>query len=162
MRIQSPIRFPSVCSVPSLGSSLGRGGQMLLSSLSEMYLDVLAFPGQPVPSFCAHTNVHIRHRTVTMQSSIHEVLERVGGLNAPSDADAAGPSSVQFSCSVMSDSLWPHGLLHTRPPCPSSNPRVYSNSCPLSWWCHPTISSSVIPFSSCLQPFPASGSFTMC
>ena len=83
MRIQSPIRFPSVCSVPSLGSSLGRGGQMLLSSLSEMYLDVLAFPGQPVPSFCVHTNVHIRHRTVTMQSSIHEVLERVGGLNAP-------------------------------------------------------------------------------
>ena len=69
--------------------------------------------------------------------------------------------SVQFSCSVMSDSLQPHGLQHARPPCPSPTPRVYSNSCPLSWWCHPTISSSVIPFSSCLQSFPALGSFQM-
>ena len=69
--------------------------------------------------------------------------------------------SVQFSCSVMSDSLWPHGLQHARLPCPSPTPRVYSNSCPLSRWCHPTISSSAIPFSSCLQSFPASGSFPM-
>ena len=64
-------------------------------------------------------------------------------------------SSVQFSHSAVSDSLWPHGLQHTRPPCPSPTPRVYSNSCPLNWWCHPTISSSVIPFSSCLQSFSA-------
>ena len=70
-------------------------------------------------------------------------------------------SSVQFSCSVVSDSLWPHGLQHARPPCPLPTPRVYSNSCPLSQWCHPTISSSVVPFSSCLQSFPASGSFQM-
>ena len=56
-------------------------------------------------------------------------------------------SSVQFSCSVMSDSLWPHGLQHARLPCPSPTPRAYSNSCPSCWWCHPTISSSVIPFS---------------
>ena len=83
--------------------------------------------------------------------------------------------SIQFSHSVMSDSLWPHGLQHTRPPCPSPIPRVYSNSYPLSWWCHPTISSSVfpfsssvvpfsssvVPFSSCLQSFPISGSFQM-
>ena len=68
-------------------------------------------------------------------------------------------SSDQFSCSIVYDSLWPHGLQHARPPCPSPTPRIYSNSCPLSWWCHPTISSSVIPFSSCLQSFPASGSF---
>ena len=61
----------------------------------------------------------------------------------------------------MSDSLWPHGLQHARPPCSSPTPRVYSNSCPLHWWCHPTISSSVIPFSSCLQFFPALGSFPM-
>ena len=62
----------------------------------------------------------------------------------------------------MADSLWPHGLQHARPPSPSPTPvQVYSNSCPLSWWCHPTISSSVIPFSSCLQSFPASGSFQM-
>ena len=70
-------------------------------------------------------------------------------------------SSVQFSCSVVSNSLWPHGLQHTRPPCPSPTPRVYSNSCPLRWWCHPTISCSVVPFSSCPQYFPASGSFWM-
>ena len=61
----------------------------------------------------------------------------------------------------MSDSLRPDGLQHTRSPCPSPNPRVYANSCPLSQWCHPTISSSVVPFSSCLQSFPASGSFQM-
>ena len=70
-------------------------------------------------------------------------------------------SSVQFNGSVVSDSLWPHGLWHTRPPCPSPTPRVCSNSCPLSRWCHPIISSSVVPFSSCPQSFPASGSFPM-
>ena len=68
-------------------------------------------------------------------------------------------SSVQFSCSVVSDSLQPHGLRHARPPCPSPTSRVYSNSCPSSWWCHPAISSSAVHFSSCLQSFPASGSF---
>ena len=66
--------------------------------------------------------------------------------------------SVRFSRSVVSDSLQPHGLQHARPPCPSPTPGACSNSCPLSWWCHPTISSSVIPFT-CLQSFPASGSF---
>ena len=69
--------------------------------------------------------------------------------------------TVQFSRSVLSDSLWPHGLQHTRPPCPLPTPRVYANSCPLSQWCHPTISSSVVPFSSHPQSFPASGSFQM-
>ena len=70
-----------------------------------------------------------------------------------------GLSSVQFSRSVVSDSLQPHGLQHARPPCPIPTPRVYSNSCPLSQWCHPTISSSVIPFSSHLESFSASGFF---
>ena len=70
-------------------------------------------------------------------------------------------SSVQFSRSVVSDSLWPHEPQHTRPPCPSLTPRVHPNPCPSSWWCHPTISSSVVPFSSCSQSFPASGSFQM-
>ena len=69
--------------------------------------------------------------------------------------------SVQFSHSVISDSLWPHGPQHSRPPCPSPTPRVYSNSHTSSKWCHPTISSSVMPFSSHLQSFPASGSFLM-
>ena len=69
--------------------------------------------------------------------------------------------SVQFSCSVMSDSLWPHELQHASPPCPSPTPGVPSNSCPSSQWCHPAISSSVIPFSSCPQSLPASESFPM-
>ena len=69
--------------------------------------------------------------------------------------------SLQFSHSVVFDSLQPHGLLHARPPCPSPTPRVYWNSCPLSQWCHPNISSSAVPFSSHLQSFPASGSFQM-
>ena len=69
--------------------------------------------------------------------------------------------SVQFSCSAVSDSLRPHELQHARPPCPLPAPGVYSNSCPLSQWCHPSISSSVVPFFSHLQSFPASGSFQM-
>ena len=68
-------------------------------------------------------------------------------------------SSVQFSCSVVSDCSWSHRLQHARPLCPSPTPRVYSHSCPLSWWCHPTISSSVICFSFHLQSFPESGAF---
>ena len=67
----------------------------------------------------------------------------------------------QFSLSVMSHTLWSHGLHHARPPCPSLTSGVYSHSCPFSWWCHPTISSSVVPFPSDLQSFPASGSFQM-
>ena len=67
----------------------------------------------------------------------------------------------EFSHSVVSNSLWLHGLQHTRIPCPSPTPTAWSNSCPLSRWCHPTISSSVGPFSSCFQCFPASGSFQM-
>ena len=70
-------------------------------------------------------------------------------------------NSLLFSHSVISNSLWSHGLQHTRPPCPSPLPRACLNSCPLSQWCHPTISSSVIPFFSCLQYFPTSGSFLM-
>ena len=69
--------------------------------------------------------------------------------------------SVQFSHSVVFNSFWPHEPQHARPPCPSPTPRVHPNPCPLSWWCHPTISSSVVPFSSCPQSFPTSGSFPM-
>ena len=68
---------------------------------------------------------------------------------------------MYISCSIMSDSLWPHEPQHARPPCPSPIPRVHPNPCPLSQWCHPTISSSVLPFSSCPQSFPATGSFQM-
>ena len=69
--------------------------------------------------------------------------------------------SVQFRRSVVSNSLWPYELQHSRPPCPSPTPRVHPNPCPLCWWCYPTISSSVIPFSSCPRSFQASGSFPM-
>ena len=72
-----------------------------------------------------------------------------------------GLEASQFNCSEMSDSLWPHGLQPARLPCPSPTPKAYSNLCPLRRWCHPTISSSFIPFSSHLQSFPASGSFPM-
>ena len=71
------------------------------------------------------------------------------------------PTLLLFSHSVVSNSLRPHELQHTRLPYPTSSPRACSNSCPLSWWCHQNISSSIIPFSSCLQSFPASGSFPM-
>ena len=70
-------------------------------------------------------------------------------------------SFSQFKLSVMSNSLWPNGLQHARLPCPSPTPGAFSNSCPSSWWCHTTISSSVLPFSFCLQSFPESGSFQM-
>ena len=73
--------------------------------------------------------------------------------------DFAGVLCVHVSRSLLSDSMGPHGLQHTRPPRSSPTPGVYPNSCSLSWWRHPTISSSVVPFSSCLQSFPASGSF---
>ena len=93
-------------------------------------------------------------------------------LNHPLDfTDAGDPSlrklmmlwfsSVEFSRSIMSNSLQLHGLQHARLPCPSPTPGAFSNSCPLGQWCHPTISSSVIPFSSCLQSFPSSGSLPM-
>ena len=79
----------------------------------------------------------------------------------PSSQRYGFSSSVQFSHSVVSDSLWPHESQHARPPCPSPTPGVYSNSCPSSRWCHPAISSSVVPFSSCPQSLPASESVSM-
>ena len=90
----------------------------------------------------------VRYCSFTILFSM--IMEKSGSSHLP-----------QFSCSVVSESLQPQGLQHAWPPCPSSTPGVYSNSCPLSCWCHPTISSSVIPFSSCPQSFPASGSFLM-
>ena len=86
-------------------------------------------------------------------SVVYPFIPKLGGLKQ-------WLSSAQFNCSVMFKSLQPHGLQHARFPCPSPTLTVYSNSCPLSWWCHPTISSPVIPFS-CLQSFPTSGSFSM-
>ena len=96
---------------------------------------------------------------------LNRQMENIGWLSKRSTVkrttEVAFNPSVQFSNSVMSDSLLPHELQHTKPRCPSPTPRVYSNSCPLSQWCHPAISSSVVPFSFHPQPFPASGSFPM-
>ena len=91
----------------------------------------------------------------------HQGIAVVHPVHSQTVVIASQFTSVQFSHSVMSDSLRPHGLQHSRPLCSSWTSGVYSNSCPLSQWCHPTISSSVIPFSSRLQSFPASGSFQM-
>ena len=90
----------------------------------------------------------------------HEIKKHLP-LERKTMTNLAQFSSVQFSCSVVSNSLWPHESQHARPPCPSPTPRVYPNPCPLSQRCHRTILSSVVPFSSCLQSFPASGSFQM-
>ena len=88
-------------------------------------------------------------------------LWQIDGETTETVTDFLFFSSVQFSRSVVSDSLQPHELQHARPPCPSPTPRVHSNSCPSSRWCHLAISSSVIPFSSCAQSLPASESFPM-
>ena len=96
----------------------------------------------------------------TRVSMLTELLGKGPHILQPQQVCNQRISSVQFSHSVVSDSFQPHGLQHARPSWPPT-PGVYSNSCPLNQWCHPTISSSVIPFSSCLQSFPASGSFPM-
>ena len=106
---------------------------------------------------------------IIFQSStvfIGETEKSLGSLPAPPSVTfrVFSRTEVQFSSVQLlswSESLRPHGLQHARPPSPSPTPGVYSNSCPLSWWCHPAISSSVVPFSSCLQSFPASGTFPM-
>ena len=96
---------------------------------------------------------------LTKLQEIKAILYKTMGF--PSWVSQVALSSVQFSYSVMSDSLWPHGLQHARLPYPSPTLRAYSNSCPLSQWCHPNISSSVLPISSCLESFLASGFFPM-
>ena len=101
-----------------------------------------------------HSFIHLLHIycwVIVPHEGIHDGLDNSSSLS----------SSVQFSCLVVSDSWWPHGLQHARLPCPSPTPRNCSDSCPSSQWCHPTILASVIPFSSCLQSFPASGSFSV-
>ena len=95
------------------------------------------------------------------QNSVHYKSQRSSVQNWENSMETYTFSSVQFSHSVVSNSLWPHESQHARPPYPSPSPRVHSNSHPSSQWCHPAISSSVIPFSSCPQSLPASESFSM-
>ena len=111
-----------------------------------------------------HLRQKVEEELKSLLMKVKEESEKVGlKLNfQKTKIMASGPiSSVQFSCSIMSDSMQPRGLKQGRLPWPSPTPRVYWNSCPLNQCCHPTISSSVVPFSSCLQFFPASGSFQM-
>ena len=97
----------------------------------------------------------------TEESHLLDRLEELGVRDGCRHCRIRWHRSIsRFSRSVVSDSLWPHGLQHARPPCPSPTPGVYWHSCLSSWWCHPAISSSVVPFSR-LQSFPASGSFPM-
>ena len=121
-------------------------------------------------------NTTLNERNQTQQRQIYRDRQKTSGCQAMEEWEVTKIatftgillgvmemlwSSVQFSHSVMSHSLWPHWLQHSRLPCPPPTPGDYSNSCPLRRWCHPTFSSSVIPFSSHLQSFPASGSFPM-
>jgi len=100
--------------------------------------------------------------TYTGFSQYHVVIKIFSHIFSWSKSQLCFFCSVKLlSCSVVSDSLQPHGLQHARLPCPSPTPRACSNSCPLSQWCHPTTSSSIVPFSSCLQSFLASESFPM-
>ena len=100
--------------------------------------------------------VYIKKKTVMPRTSrVNTQLKQLIRIRIKKDP----LTSVQFSCSVMSNSVHFHGMQHARLPCPSPTPRAYSNSCPSNWRCHQTISSSVVPFSSHLQSFPASGSF---
>ena len=105
----------------------------------------LGFKMKSRGSIChAWTCVSIFYQALGSTLFLRKLCQKACQMSAPS----SHCPSVQFSCSVVSDFLWPHGLQHSRPPCPSPTPRAYWNSCPLSRWCHPTISSSVIPFSS--------------
>ena len=116
-----------------------------------------------IPIHCSTREV-LAHPWLTLLPSLTQCSMSPGLHSTPWDLHSQGHllnSSVQFSHSVMSNSLWPHESQHARPPCPSPTTGAYPNSCPSSRWCHPTISSSVVPFSSCPQSFPASGSFPM-
>ena len=146
--------YASVCSVAS--NSLWPKGPQPASLLSTWN-----FPSKNIGSSC-----HFLFQRIYLTQGLNPSLLRLLHWQADCLALSHWESPEKlllllFSHSVVSDSLWPHGLQHTRLPCTSPSLGVCSNSCPLSWWCHPTISSSVVPFSSCPQSFPALGSFLM-
>ena len=150
--------------------SMGFSKQEYWSGLPCPPLGTLPDPGTELCLLCLMhcrrfftTSSHLGSPSHPFPTAVRIDDKWLSALTSPRELFPPPPqqSSVQFSCSVVSDSLRLHGLQHTRPPWPLPTPGVYSNSCPLSWWCHATISSSVIPFSSWLQSFPASGSFPM-
>ena len=145
-----PANAGDVGLMPGLGRSLGgRNGNPFQYSCLENSMDRGAWQAQSTVS------QRVGHDLVT-STGTGKCL-----LYAKNNSGCVQFSSVQVSRSVVSNSLRPHESQHARPPCPSLTPGVYSDSCPLSWWCHPTISSSVVPFSSYLQSFPESGFFQM-
>ena len=103
----------------------------------------------------------LKSRDITLPTKFHLIKAMVFPVVMYGCESWTIKKAIQFSCSVLSDSFWPHEPQHARLPCPSPTPRVYPKSCLLSQWCHPTISSAVVPFSSCPQSFPASGSLLM-
>ena len=118
----------------------------------------LSSPSPPAPNASQHQDLF---QWINSLHEVAKILELQQGTFSECFLPLTDIVAIFFSRSVVSDSLHPHGLQHARTPCPSPTPGVDSNSCLLSQWCHPTISSSVIPFSSCLQSFPTSGSFQM-
>ena len=117
---------------------------------------------KPCRSWCSNflSDGELSRETISTHFPYEQIILRRKKRREESCISSSCSTSVQFRCSVVSDSLRPHEAQHARPPCPSPTPRVHPNPCPLSRWCHPTISSSVIPFS-CAQSLPASGSFQM-
>ena len=136
------------------------GGQITIASNgsrkpnNDPVTTILTRPG----SDCRHSLCRLSHQGSPNHWQLPQFLSC---FQLSTRESQTGFRAVQSSHSVVPDSLRPHGPQHARPPCPSPTPRVHSNSCPLSWGCHPTISSSVIPFSACLQSFLPSGSFPM-
>ena len=130
-------------------------GQLIISRLSILFHRSMCL-------FYARTLLFWLLQLFSIDQSTNEslIVEAAGYSRKINEGEARKPGwSPQFSRSVVSDSLWPHESQHTRPPCPSPTPGVHSDSRPLSQWCHPAISSYVVPFSSCPQSLPASGSF---
>ena len=145
--------FTSLSSHGSYYSLLHPWPKSRQATLSCVFLELLG--DMPAPDLCSVCSVSLGPFTCFRPASLWKCQFTCHRLH-----ETVFHRSVHFSRSVVSNSLRPHGLQHARPPCPSPTPGVYSNSCPLSQWCHPTITSSVIPSSSHLQSFPASGSFS--
>ena len=167
---ESPGNAGDLGSIPGLGKFPGEGnGYPVLYSCMENSMDRGAWrvkvhgviKSQTRLNYWAHahTDTYLQDIKKSLLYLIYNVVLLSGVRQSESVIHISTLFSVQFSCSIMSDSLWPHGLQHTKLPCPSTTPGTYSNSCPLSRWCHPIISSSVVLFSSHLQSFPESRSF---